>query len=157
MAITELVSVEEYLHSTFEHDAEYLEGRIVARSAPEKPHSKTQGYLCRTLYQVAHPLGYEVWVEQRIHTQPAPARYRVPDLCVTQGEPPEDIFTEPPFLCLEILSRSWAAGFVRDRETSNRLQKRTGCNGLQTYRCARALLQASERLARHEFSSHRRS
>src|ERR1017187_7948436 len=38
MAITELVSVEEYLHSTFEHDAEYLEGRIVARSAPQKPH-----------------------------------------------------------------------------------------------------------------------
>src|ERR1022692_1994532 len=156
MAITEL-SVEEYLHSTFEHDAEYLEGRIVARSAPEKPHSKTQGYLCRTLYQVAHPLGYEVWVEQRIHTQPAPARYRVPDLCVTQGEPPEDIFTEPPFLCLEILSRSWAAGFVWDRGTSNRLQKRTGCNGLQTYRCARALLQASERLARHVVASHRRS
>lgn len=61
MAITELVSVEEYLHSTFEHDAEYLEGRIVARSAPEKPHSKTQGYVCRTLHQVAHPLGYEVW------------------------------------------------------------------------------------------------
>src|ERR1039457_1725607 len=91
MAITELVSVEEYLHSTFEHDAEYLEGRIVARSAPEKPHSKTQGYVCRTLHQVAHPLGYEVWVEQRIHTQPAPARYRVPDLCVTQGEPPEFI------------------------------------------------------------------
>ena len=30
-------------------------------------------------------------VEQRIHTQPAPARYRVPDLCVTQGEPPEFI------------------------------------------------------------------
>ena len=109
MAITELVSVEEYLHSTFEHDAEYLEGRIVARSAPEKPHSKTQGYVCRTLHQVAHPLGYEVWVEQRIHTQPAPARYRVPDLCVTQGEPPEDIFTEPPFLCLEILSPAGTA------------------------------------------------
>jgi Uma2 family endonuclease len=104
MAITELVSVEEYLHSTFEHDAEYVEGRIVPRPMPQKPHSKMQSYLDRTLYQVGHPLGYEVFAEQRIRTQTAPARYRVPDLCVTQGEPPEDIFTEPPFLCAEVLS-----------------------------------------------------
>jgi Uma2 family endonuclease len=109
MAITELVSVEEYLHSTFEHDAEYVEGRIVPRSIPQKPHSKMQVYLVRMFYQVAHPLGYEVWTEQRIRTQRTPARYRVPDLCVTQGEPPEDIFTEPPFLCVEIQSPDDAA------------------------------------------------
>ena len=54
--------------------------------------------------EVAHPLGYEVWPSPRIRTQHAPARYPVPDLCVTQGEPSEDVFTEPPFLCLEILS-----------------------------------------------------
>jgi Uma2 family endonuclease len=115
MATTELVSVEEYLHSTFEHDAEYVEGRIVPRSMPQKPHSKMQSYLDRTLYQVAHPLGYEVWTEQRIRTQPKPARYRVPDLCVTEGEPAEDIFTEPPFLCVEILSPDDTAVEVRTK------------------------------------------
>jgi Uma2 family endonuclease len=104
MAITALVSVEEYLHTSFEHDAEYVEGRIVPRSMPQKPHSKMQVYLVRAIYQVAHPLGYEVWTEQRVRTQLNPARYRVPDLCVTLGEPAEDIFTEPPFLCVEILS-----------------------------------------------------
>ncbi|MGO4883482.1 MAG: Uma2 family endonuclease [Bryobacteraceae bacterium] len=109
METTELVSVEEYLHSTFEYDAEYVEGRIVLRPMPQKPHSRMQSYLDRTLYQVGHPLGYEVWPEQRIRTQAAPPRYRVPDLCVTEGEPPEDIFTEPPFLCVEILSPDDAA------------------------------------------------
>jgi Uma2 family endonuclease len=109
MAITELVSVEEYLRSTFEHDAEYADGRIVPRPMPQKPHSKMQRYLLRMLCPVGDPLGYEVWPEQRIRTQRAPARYRVPDLCVTQGEPPEDIFTEPPFLCVEILSPDDAA------------------------------------------------
>jgi Uma2 family endonuclease len=104
MAITTLVSVEEYLHSTFEHDAEYVEGRIVPRSMPQKPHSRMQVCLVRMLYQAAHPLGYEIWTEQRVRTQTAPARYRVPDLCLTLGEPPEDIFTDPPFLCVEILS-----------------------------------------------------
>jgi len=104
MGVTTPVSVEEYLHSSFEYDAEYVEGRIVPRPMPKKPHSKMQSYLDRTLYQVGLPLGYEVWPEQRVRTQRDPARYRVPDLCVTRGEPAEDIFTEPPFLCVEILS-----------------------------------------------------
>ena len=104
MPTTALVSVEEYLHSTFEPDAEYLEGKIAPRSMPQKPHSKMQSYLDRTLYRVAHPLGYDVWVEQRVRTQADPPRYRVPDVCVTFGEPDEDIFTAPPFLCVEILS-----------------------------------------------------
>lgn len=71
---------------------------------PQKPHSKMQSYLVRTLYEAAHPLGYEVWTEQRVRTQRNPARYRVPDLCLTQGEPAESVFTDPPYLCVEILS-----------------------------------------------------
>jgi Uma2 family endonuclease len=103
------VSVEEYMHSTFENDAEYVEGRIVPRAVPKKPHSKMQSFLDRMLYQAGHPLGYEVWPEQRVRTQKDPPRYRVPDLCVTQGEPSEDVFIEPPFLCVEILSPDDAA------------------------------------------------
>jgi Uma2 family endonuclease len=104
MAVTTLVSVDEYLHTTFEYDAEYVEGRIVERSMPKKPHSKMQAYLVRALYEVGSSLGYKAWPEQRIRTQAVPPRYRVPDLCVTRGEPDEDVFTEPPFLCIEILS-----------------------------------------------------
>jgi Uma2 family endonuclease len=115
MATTHLVSVEEYLRSAYEPDAEFIEGRILLRSMPQKPHSKMQGYLDRTLYALAHPLGYEVWVEQRVRTQPDPAHYRVPDICVTLGEPAEDIFTEPPFLCAEILSPDDTALDVRTK------------------------------------------
>jgi Uma2 family endonuclease len=115
MATTQLVRVEEYLHSTFETDAEYVDGRIVARPMPEKPHSKMQGYLLRTLYEIAHPLGFEIWVEQRIRTKSNPASYRVPDICVTVGEPDEDIFTTPPFLCIEILSPDDSALEVRSK------------------------------------------
>jgi Uma2 family endonuclease len=104
MADNETVTVEQYLHSSFEHDAEYVDGTVVLRCAPRKPHSRMQSYLDRTLYHVGQMLGYQVFPEQRIRTQIAAARYRVPDLCVTQGEPPEDVFTEPPFLCVEILS-----------------------------------------------------
>jgi Uma2 family endonuclease len=104
MATTHLVSVEEYLRTSFEHDAEYVEGRIMYRSVPQKPHSKMQAFLLLTLHGIGRPLGYKVWPEQSIRTQANPACYRVPDLCVTFGEPDEDVFTEPPYLCIEILS-----------------------------------------------------
>jgi Uma2 family endonuclease len=109
MATTELVGVEEYRHTSFEYNAEYVEGRIVSRSMPQKPHSKMPVRLVRRLGPVADRLGYEVWPEQRIRTQRAPARYRVPDLCVTRGVPSEDVYTDPPFLCIGILSPDDAA------------------------------------------------
>jgi Uma2 family endonuclease len=113
MATTHLISVEEYLNSTYEPDAEYVEGRIVHRALPQKPHSKIQTYLIRALYEIGHPLGYEVWVEQRVRTKRDPAHYRVPDVCVTLGEPDENVFTEPPFLCVDVLSPDDTALEVR--------------------------------------------
>jgi Uma2 family endonuclease len=108
METTQLVSVEEYLRTEFEHDAEYVEGRIVERPMPQKPHSKLQAFLVRSLYDRVL-----VWPEQRVRTKAHPARYRVPDLCVTLTEPDEDIFTAPPFLCIEILSPESSASELR--------------------------------------------
>jgi hypothetical protein len=44
-----------------------------------------------------------------------PPRYRIPDLCVTFGEPDDDIFTAPPSLYIEILSPDDAAIEVREK------------------------------------------
>jgi Uma2 family endonuclease len=47
-----------------------------------------------------------------------PRRYRVPDVCVVVGpEPDEQVFTQPPFLCIEILS---------PEDRMNRMQVRIG-------------------------------
>ena len=102
MTTGQLVSLDEYMHTSYEHDAEYVEGRIIHRAMPQKPHSKMQKFLLMRLAAVGGPLGYEVWPEQRVQTQSD--HCRVPDLCVTKGEPDENIFTSPPFLCIEILS-----------------------------------------------------
>ncbi len=115
MISTELVSVEEYLHSVYEPDAEYVEGRIVPRAMPLKPHSKMQSYLVGTFFILGPSGGYQVWPEQRLRTQADPAHYRVPDLCVTFGEPDEDVFTEAPHLCVEILSSGDRALEVRTK------------------------------------------
>ena len=62
-----------------------------------------QGFLIFLLYQIARPLGFHgILPEQRIRT--ASDRYRIPDICLTRAKPAEPVLTEPPFLCIEILS-----------------------------------------------------
>jgi len=39
-----------------------------------------------------------------VRVQIRPSRFRVPDVCVTLGEPGEEVLTKPPFICIEILS-----------------------------------------------------
>ena len=44
MAVAEQISAEQYLHTSFERDAEFVEGRIVERPAPYYEHSRMQGF-----------------------------------------------------------------------------------------------------------------
>ena len=104
MGATTLVPVEEYLTTSYDPDREYIDGEIVERNLGEKTHSTIQGELYFHLRSRATKLGIKVFLEQRI--QVSPTRFRIPDLTVirlpdTQGE----IFTSPPFLCIEILSK----------------------------------------------------
>ena len=103
MAIAELVSVERYLHTSFEHDAEFVEGRIVDRPVPSWPHSRAQGFLIETLGPMGRRLGFYAVPEQRVQIRPD--RFRVPDVCVVYEKPEwRGIATIPPYLCIEILS-----------------------------------------------------
>lgn len=106
MAVAELISAEQYLHMSFEHDAEFVEGRIVERPMPTWEHSAVQGFLIETLRAIGRRLGFFAMPEQRVKTRPD--RLRVPDVCVVV-ERPEGSFgrrfvTKPPHLCVEILS-----------------------------------------------------
>lgn len=93
-----LVSIDEYLHTSYSPDREYVDGVVVERNLGEKPHSKIQ----RNLLRLLDKPGLEPWPEQRV--QVSPNRFRIPDVCVTIGEPAEDVFTTPPLICIEILS-----------------------------------------------------
>lgn len=115
MAVGHLISAEEYLHTSFEHDAEYVEGRIVYRSMPKLPHSIMQGFLVYRLYQMAARLGIVALPEQRVRTQKKPDRYRVPDVCVTFGMPQDEVLTSPPFLCIEIISPDDTVSEMREK------------------------------------------
>jgi Uma2 family endonuclease len=106
MAVAGLASAEQYLRTSFEHDAEFVEGRIIERPAPTWEHACIQGFLVRELWAIGRRHGLFTVPEQRVQVRPD--RFRVSDVCVVADRPSgalgHRIVTQPPYLCVEILS-----------------------------------------------------
>jgi Uma2 family endonuclease len=114
MATSTLVPVEEYLSTVYRPDRDFVDGVIEERNLGEYDHGKLQAELIIYLGGLQKKLGFHVVSEQRMRVRPS--RYRVPDICVVVGpEPQEQIFTKPPFLCIEILSPEDRVMAVLDR------------------------------------------
>jgi len=102
MAKATLISADEYLHTDYQPDCDYVDGIFEERNLGGNPHSSLQGAFIMQLYRYRKSLNVRIYPEQRVQTQPT--RFRVPDVCVTLGKSDEAIFRHPPFLCVEILS-----------------------------------------------------
>jgi len=103
MRASTLLSVDEYLRTSYRPDCEYLDGVLVERNLGEYDHSRLQMKLADYLYAREKEWGIRVVPEQRVQVKRR--RFRVPDLSVLKADTPvEQIFTQPPFLCVEILS-----------------------------------------------------
>lgn len=99
-----LVSANEYLTTSYRPDRELVDGVLVERNVGEYDHSRLQMLLGGYLYSREKQWGIRVVPEQRVQVKPD--RFRVPDLCAVKSESPiEQIFTRPPFLAIEILSK----------------------------------------------------
>jgi Uma2 family endonuclease len=113
MSSRTLISVEEYLASTFRPDCDYVDGHIEERNLGEWNHSKIQGELLAYLLSRYRKDGLNVMPELRVQVKPR--RFRIPDICVVLGDPEEQILTKPPFLCIEILSPEDRMSRVEER------------------------------------------
>ncbi len=101
--VTPLVSIDEYLHMSFEYDAEYVDGHIEERPVPEFDHAQLQIFIGGLLLRHKKSWGVRIAGDARIQT--TPMRFRLPDLCITRAsEPKEQVLRTPPLLCIEILS-----------------------------------------------------
>ncbi|HEX3745695.1 MAG TPA: Uma2 family endonuclease [Bryobacteraceae bacterium] len=102
MPTAELISVTEYLATDYSPDCDFVDGVLEDRHVGERDHGLVQAALIVWFAAHRKELGIAVVPEQRI--QVTGSRYRLPDVCVTIGLPDEQVFTTPPFLCIEILS-----------------------------------------------------
>ncbi len=114
MGLATLISIEEYLGTSYSPDREYIDGELVERNLGEKVHSTIQLALLLYLGNRRKELGIGVFPEQRI--QVSPTRFRVPDVTVVKTPvPDEQIFTSPPFLCIEILSKDDTMQYMQEK------------------------------------------
>ena len=102
MSTQTLISVEEYLASSYEPDCDYVEGQLEERNVGEWDHATLQLKIGAYLLSHFEVLGLKVATELRIRVKPT--RVRIPDICVFLSDPREAVPTKPPFLCIEILS-----------------------------------------------------
>jgi Uma2 family endonuclease len=102
MAAGALISVREYLATSYRPDCDYVDGRVEERNWGDFNHSSLQTAVVLYLYERRKDWDITVVVEQRV--QVSPTRFRIPDVCVVLGKVTEQIFRKPPFLCVEILS-----------------------------------------------------
>jgi Uma2 family endonuclease len=103
MATTTDVPVEVYLRSSYEPDAEYVDGTIEERPMGEFDHASWQQAIQLWFFQHQKEWGIRVLPELRVRV--APTRYRVPDVTVLDAaQPIEQIITHPPLAVFEVLS-----------------------------------------------------
>ncbi len=114
MATAALVSVSEYLNTSYRPDQEMLEGQLVERNKGEYDHSNLQGALVAWMRQRQREWNIRVLPEQRL--QVSSTRFRIPDVCVvSRDQPPEPVFTRAPLLCIEVLSKDDTLRSMQER------------------------------------------
>jgi Uma2 family endonuclease len=114
VSVATVVPLTEYLNTSYRPDCDYLEGELLERNVGEWDHARLQGLLSGCLSNCEKELGILVALAQRIQIKAN--RFRVPDITVLAGPRPVGaIITEPPFLCVEILSPSDRVVEMQDR------------------------------------------
>ena len=97
------VSVEEYLHTVYEPECDYVDGRLEDRNVGEYDHGALQSYL--SFLFISHREDWKVRVVTDVRTQVKLTRFRCPDVLVLRADAPrEQILTTPPLIAIEILS-----------------------------------------------------
>jgi Uma2 family endonuclease len=103
MATTARIPIEVYLHSSYEPDAEYVDGGIEERNVGEYDHNAVQKAVLIWFY--LHEKEWNIRSIQEQRTRVAATRVRLPDVSVfTRDVPVEQVFTRPQLIAIEVLS-----------------------------------------------------
>jgi Uma2 family endonuclease len=98
-----LVSVEEYLNTSYSPDCDYVDGELVERNVGEFLHNELQYQINSYIRTNYLRIGYIAVNEQRV--QVGARHFLIPDVCVVHHERPMPrIFRTPPLIVIEILS-----------------------------------------------------
>lgn len=114
MSVGTLISVDEYLRTSFHPDCDFIEGEVLGRNVGKRKHSYAQTRIAAWFVARLQVLQLESLTELRM--QVSPARVRIPDVVVCRLPiPEEEVFTTPPYLCVEVISPDDTVAAMQDR------------------------------------------
>lgn len=103
MAALTQISLEEYLHTVYRPDVEYVDGEIEERNVGEYDHSTVQFEMTRWFRE--HGKVWKIRAIQEQRTLLNVRRVRIPDVSVSRRELPiEQVFVTPQLVAIEVLS-----------------------------------------------------
>jgi Uma2 family endonuclease len=100
MSVETLISVEEYLSTSYDPDVEYVDGVLMERNVGALLHSLVQRNIIIAL-SLKYP---RVFALPELKSQTSATRYRLPDVCVLLALPRTKYLVDAAFLAVEILS-----------------------------------------------------
>jgi len=96
-------SLQEYLHTSYRPDRDYVDGEVQERNLGEFDHAAMQAFLAAWFFQHRNELQIHVLTEIRIRI--SNDRVRIADVClVARDQLAEQVLTRPPLAVIEILS-----------------------------------------------------
>jgi Uma2 family endonuclease len=114
MSTAALVTVQEYLATSYRPDCDYVDGVLIERNVGTTDRSMTQGEVFAWFRDRRAALKLAPLPEQRLRI--SSSRYRIPDVCVVKRPvPKQPILTEPPYICIEVLSPEDSLRRLQDR------------------------------------------
>ena len=97
------ITAEQYLRTTFEHDAEFVHDEMVERGIPDNIHSTIQFLILLRFGSLIQQ--FPLYPRPELRVRLAPDVFRIPHICVFAGEPPGKAVPDaPPLVVIEILS-----------------------------------------------------
>jgi Uma2 family endonuclease len=99
------VSLEEYRHSHYEPDMDYVDGILEDRNTCLLDHSCIQGELAAHFR--VHSLEWDVQAYLSLRVQIGPTRFRIADVCVMPAGW-KRLAEKTPLLCLEVKSEEYS-------------------------------------------------
>jgi Uma2 family endonuclease len=114
MSSTTLISVQEYLTTSYRPDCDFIDGELRERNLGELEHALLQSAILVCFWMKQKEWSVLPVVEQRV--QVSATRFRIPDVSVLRADQPrEPIITIPPLILIEVLSKDDSLRSMRER------------------------------------------
>ncbi len=102
MPITETVSLETYLNTSYERPTEYVDGVLCEKPLTQRKHGIVQGVIQEWFR--SHRREWNISCSVETHSRVSRSRFRLPDVVVTERNAAGDMIEEAPILVIEVKS-----------------------------------------------------